>query len=116
MDIDYARYKLKRLQKAACTMITGAMRITSTKALEMFLDLPTLETAEESAALMAAYRLLRPDPRILGVGHNRIWAKSDQVDSKFSMIKDHVTLHCTFSEYQIGIQTREEWGNTGPIN
>ncbi len=57
----------------------------------MLLDLPTLETAEESAALIAAYRLLRPDLRNLAIGHNWIWAKADKVDSTFSMIKDHVT-------------------------
>ncbi len=34
----------------------GAMRTTPTKVLEMFLDLPTLGTAVESAALMAAHR------------------------------------------------------------
>ncbi len=31
-----------------------------------------------------------------GIGHNRIWEKADKVDSKFSMINDHVTLWRTF--------------------
>ncbi len=31
-----------------------------------------LGSAMESAVLMAAYRLLRPDLRNLGIGHNRI--------------------------------------------
>ncbi len=34
-------------------MITGAMRTTPTKVLEMLLDLPTLEVEVESTALMA---------------------------------------------------------------
>ncbi len=47
--------------------------------------------------------LLKPDPRNLGIGHNRIWAKADKVESKFSMIKD------TFDKHWIVIPTREEW-------
>ncbi len=35
---------------------------------------------------MVAYRLPRSDPRNLGIGHNRIYAKAYKVDSKFSMI------------------------------
>ncbi len=87
-------------------MITGAMRTTPTKVLKMLLDLLTFGMAVESAALMAAYRLPRPDPRNLGIGHNRIWAKADKLCTKFSMIKDHVTLWSTFRV----IPTGEEWG------
>ncbi len=72
MDIAFARFEMEHLQRAACTMITGAMRTTPTKALEMLLYLPTLRTTQESAALMTAYRLLRLDSRNLGIGHNRI--------------------------------------------
>ncbi len=56
----------------------------------------------------------RPDPRNLGIGHNQIWGKTDKVDSKFSMIKEHVTLRRTFSKYRIVILTREEWGENWP--
>ncbi len=110
MDIALVRSKLEHLQKAACVMITGAMRTTLTKVLEMLLDLPTLGTAVESAAQMAAYCLPRPDPRNLGIGHDQIWAKADKVSSKFSMIKHHVILRRNFSKYRIVIPTREEWG------
>ncbi len=96
------------LQRAACIMIKGAMRTTPTKVQEMFLDLPTLETVVESAALMAVYRLPRPNPKNLGIGHNRIWAKADKMDNKFSMIKDHVTLRRTFGKYRTVILTRKE--------
>ncbi len=75
MDITLERSELERLQRVACTMITGTMRTTPTKVLEMLSDLPTLRTAVESAALMVAYRLSRPDPRNLGIGHNQIWQK-----------------------------------------
>ncbi len=47
--------------------------------------------------------------RNLGIEHNRTWAKADKVDSKFSMIKDHVTLRRTFGKYPILIPTGEEW-------
>ncbi len=78
MGIALTRSELERLQRAACNMITGAMRTTPTKVLEMFLDLPTLGTAVESAALMAAYRLPRPNPKNLGIGYNWIWVKADK--------------------------------------
>ncbi len=80
MDIALVRSKLERLQRAAWIMITGAMRTTPTKVLEMFLDLPTLGMVRESAALMAANRLPRPDLKNLGIGHNRIWVKADKMD------------------------------------
>ncbi len=107
MDIPLARPELERLQRSVCTMITGAMRTTPTKVLEMLLDLPTLGMAVGSAVLMAAYRLPRPDPRNLAMGYNQIWAEADKVDNKFSKIKDHVTLWRTFRKYWIVIPTRE---------
>ncbi len=91
MDIALARSLPERLQRAVCVMITGAMRTTSTKVLEMFLDLLTLGMAVELAALMVAYRLPEPNPKNLEIVYNRIWAKADKVDSKFSMIKDYIT-------------------------
>ncbi len=98
MDMALARFKLKCLQRAVCTMVTGVMRTTPTKVLEMFLDLPTLGMAMESAALMASYRLPRLDPRNVGIEHNRIWTNANKMDSNFSMIKDCVTLWRTFSK------------------
>ncbi len=85
MDIALTRSELERLQRAACTMITGVMRTIPTKVLEMLLDLLTFEMAVESAALMT-YHLPMPDLRNRGIGHNRIWAKADEVDGKFSLI------------------------------
>ncbi len=85
MDIALARSELERLQRVAC-IIASTMRKTQTKVLKMLLDLPTMGTVVESAALMAAYRLPRPDPKNLGTGHNRTWAKADKMDDKFSMI------------------------------
>ncbi len=69
----------------------------------------TLGTVMESAALMAAYRLPRPNPKNLGIGHNRIWAAAHKLDNKFSMIKDHIILRGTFSKYRTMISTWEEW-------
>ncbi len=107
MDIALARFELQHLQRTACIMITGAIRTTPTR---YSWNCQHLESAMESAALMAAYCQPMPDPRNLGIGHNRIWAKADKVDNKFNMIKDHVTLRCTYGKYRIVISTREEWG------
>ncbi len=114
MDIAMERSKQDRLQRAAWIMIIGTMRTTLTKVLEMLSDLSTLGTAVESATLMVAYLLSRPDPRNLGIGKIWIWAKADKVDSKFSMIKDHVTLPRTFSKHWIVIPTMEEWTKNWP--
>ncbi len=103
------RFELECLQRAACIMITGAMKTAPTKVLEMFLNLPSLGAVVESAALMAAYRLRRPKPKNMEIRHNRTWAKVDKVESKFSMIKDHVTMRRTSNKYWIVIPTRKEW-------
>ncbi len=90
------------------------MRTIPTKVLEMLLDPPTLRTAVESTVLMAAYCQPWPDLQNLRIGHNRISAKADKVDSMFSTIKDHVTLRRTFGKYHIVIPNREEWGENWP--
>ncbi len=108
MDIALTKSELEGLQKAACIMITGAMRTIPTKVLEMFLDLPTLGGAVESAALMTEYRLPRPNSKNLGIGHNQSWKNADKMDNKFSTIKD-VTLRRMFGKYRTVIPTREEW-------
>ncbi len=74
----------------------------------MLSDLPMLGTTVESVAHMAAYRLLRPNPKNLGIEHNRIRAKVDKIDSKFSTMKDHVILKHTFIKHRTVIPTREE--------
>ncbi len=71
-------------------MMTGAMRKTPKKVLEMLLDLPQLGTVVEPAALAAAYRLPRPNRRTLKMGHNLIWMKAEKVDSRFIMSKDNI--------------------------
>ncbi len=63
----------------------------------------------ESAALMAANHLLKLNPKNLGIGHIRIWAKADKMDNNFSMIKYHITLRRTFGKYWTVIPTKEEW-------
>ncbi len=57
-------------------MIAGAMR-TTTKVMEMLLDLPTLGMVVEAAASTAAYRLPRPDQKSLETGHGAIWKKAE---------------------------------------
>ncbi len=116
LDIAWVWSKLEHFLRAACIIIIEAMRTTPTKVLEMLLDQPTFGMTVESTALMATYCLSRPDPRNPEIEHNRIWAKADKVDRKFSMIKDHVTLQHTFSKYQIVIPTKDEWRKTDLIN
>ncbi len=67
MDIALARSELEHLQRTTCIMITEAMRTTPIKVSEMFLDLSTLETAVESAALIAPYLLPRPNLKYPGI-------------------------------------------------
>ncbi len=55
METASARSKRDRRQKAACVMITGAMRTTPTEVLKMLFYLPQLDTAVEAAAVAVAY-------------------------------------------------------------
>ncbi len=73
--------KQVRLQKTASIMITGAMRTTPRKGLEMFLDLSPFGTVVEVAVLAVAYHLPRPNPTIPETRHNRMWVKVDEVDA-----------------------------------
>ncbi len=50
-----------------------------TKELEMFVDLPLLGTVVEAAAVMASYRLPRPNPTTLEIGRNWIYVNSGSV-------------------------------------
>ncbi len=63
---------------------------------------------------MAAYRLLRPNPKNLGIGHNQICTKADKMGNRYSVIKDHVILRRTFGKYRTVIPTREEWDKVWP--
>ncbi len=72
--------ELQRLQRAACIMITRTMT-TPTKVMEMLLDLPTLSTVVQSAALTAAYRLPRSLQKALEMRHGTIWKKAEKVDN-----------------------------------
>ncbi len=74
----------------------------------MFLDPPPLGTAVEVVALVAAYRLPRPNLTKQERGHNRIRVKVDEVDSKFNMTKNHTTLKSTFGIYRMLVPSREE--------
>ncbi len=69
----------------------------SNESTEMFLDLSSFGTAVESASLMAAYHLPKTNSRNLEIRRKRICAKANKMDSKFSIIKDHVTLRRTLS-------------------
>ena len=49
--------KLEKLQRLACIMITGEMKMTPTSALETMLSLPTLHLYIKSEAKMANFKL-----------------------------------------------------------
>ncbi len=89
-------------------MIIGVMRRTPTKALEMFLDLPTLGMVVEAAALMAVYQLPRPNLTTPEIKQNRMWIQADKVESKYKTTNHHTNLRRTFGKYRITIPTREE--------
>ncbi len=105
MNIALVRSDLERLQRAAYIMITGAIRTTLIKLLEMFLDLTSLRTAVKATVLAATNRLQRSNLTTLET--NRIWVKADKIDRKFKTKKNHTTLRSIFGEYRIVISTRE---------
>ncbi len=78
MKMALTRSELDRRLRAAGVTITGAMRTTPTKMLEILLDLPQLGTVVEAVALAAACRLRRPNQNALKIGHSRIWIKAER--------------------------------------
>ncbi len=79
LEFALARSELDHLQRTACVMTTGAMRITPEKMLKMLLDLSQLGTMV--AALAAAYGLAKPNQKTLNIGRSRIWNKTEKVIS-----------------------------------
>ncbi len=57
-EVTSTRTELQRLQRAACIMITGAMRATP---LGKALELASFSIVVEAAALTTAYRIPKPD-------------------------------------------------------
>ncbi len=71
-----ARSELELVERTVCIMITGTMRTTPTKVLEMFLDLPPLRTTVEAVTLWqhTAYQVqIRILTRVSKVGRTVSW-------------------------------------------
>ena len=62
---------LRKLQRLACLVVTGAMRSTPTVALEALLDLPPLHSQIQCEAMLAGSRLLKEERLLPGdfLGH-----------------------------------------------
>lgn len=66
--------QLDKVQRMACLLITGAMRTTPSRALEVMLDLMPLELCVKMEATRAAYRLrVGQQLQACSYGHSRIW-------------------------------------------
>ncbi len=107
MDIALARSELEHLQRAACIMITGAMRTTQKKSAGDVLGSANTGNGDRVCSTDDSIPPTEIKSKNLGMGHNRIWAKADKMNSKFSMIKDYVTLRRMFGKYRTVIPTRE---------
>jgi hypothetical protein len=83
-----AKAKLSRIQRLACLGITGAVRTTPTRAMEVLICLPPLELVVQGEARLAVHHLwylgcwsyLHPNR-----GHSRILKRLQQSDPIFSM-------------------------------
>ena len=83
-----AKRKLSRVQRWACSRVTGAMRTTPTNAVEALICLPPLDLVIQSEARSAAHRLwslgcwsyLHPNR-----GHSSILMRLQQSDPMFNM-------------------------------
>ncbi len=77
MDNSLAKSEVERQQKEGHMYHDHkAMRTTSTKVLEMFLDLSPLGMVVDAVALAAAYHLLRSNSTTAELVHNWIGGKS----------------------------------------
>ncbi len=61
-------------------MIAGAMKTTVTEVQYMFLDLLSLGTVVEVAALKATHHFPEPNPTTRETEHNSIWVKAVKMD------------------------------------
>ncbi len=72
-------------------LITGAMRKSLTKVVEILVDLPILSMMVEAAALTSAYHLPGLDRKTLELGHGTMWKKGKKLDNKSVVTKYHTT-------------------------
>jgi hypothetical protein len=108
-----AKKQLSRIQRSACLGITGAMRITSTSALEVLTCLPPLDLVVQSEARLAAHRIwslgcwsyLHFNGR-----HSSILIRLQKSDPIFSMGNDIMRPIYNFEiRYKVNMLNREEW-------
>ncbi len=64
--------ELQHIQRAVCIMFTGATRTTPTNVMEMILDLSTLSTVVEVAALTAVFCQSKPEEKALATKNDTI--------------------------------------------
>lgn len=103
--------ELSKVQRLACLGITGAIKTTSTAAMETLLDLPPLQFVIMAEAMMGFFRLEKvPSGPFAELGHNTIknYVGINILDSK----KDHIIPKLTFNKnFQIKIDSE---GNLKP--
>jgi len=108
-----AKRKLSTVQRLACLVITVAMRIIPSNAVEALIWLPPLELVVQSEARSAARRLLS-----LGLssylqpnrGHSIILMRLQQTDPVFNKVFEVMRPAQNFeSQYRITMITREDW-------
>lgn len=91
--------KLRRVQRLACLEITGAMRITSTAALETFSNLPSLHLVMTEKARVAEFRP-ENSPRYNVSGKKafrnmwRIEQQAKRIRNRFNIVTELLARHC----------------------
>ena len=107
MKLKTASRKLEYLHRIACLLITGALRTTPTKALEIIVDLLPLPIYIMQTAMLACLRLRASHQWVHAYcGHTRIYTLLEQYASLPCLggIKSYRVIHLTIimsSVYQI---------------
>lgn len=106
------RAKLSKLQRLACTSITGAMASTPTMAIEALLNLSPLHIFIAAEAKSSVYRLtLEKGPRWLcrSLRNTHNWVENHPITG---MLSDHMSTAYDFHKpFKTNIYDRVSWSN-----
>lgn len=113
----YMITKLQKVQRTACLCITGALRSTSTEALEAILCLLPIDANIKSVASRSAIRL-----NCIGLFKTNVWSHSSILLESHSLgigtddLDMIMTLNVTEPKFQLVYPSREDWSNDSILN
>ena len=115
-----AKIKLSQVQRVACLSITGAMRTTPTRAMEVMLCLPPLDIylGEVALTTMARFKSVGIQPNVgCGEARSRLWNEAVRKTPLLQVRTDGISPRFIFDRpYTIQTNSENEAAGEGVIN